>query len=126
MAITLPFLLILIDCYTHNFSKNKLKIYFIYIFIALFFVFYAVFINNGVATLEDGVLAGGSKPLLSCVKKAIEFGIDFYEAVKMASETPANSLGLKKGRIETGFDADLVILNDDLSVYKTIIGGKII
>ena len=45
MAITLPFLLILIDCYTHNFSKHKLKIYFIYIFIALFFIVAAVRIH---------------------------------------------------------------------------------
>lgn len=85
-----------------------------------------VIIKNGIATLCDGTLAGGSKPLLSCVKKAVEFGIDFYEAVKMATETPAKSLGLNKGKIEIGYDADLVILNDDFSVYKTIIGGKII
>jgi N-acetylglucosamine-6-phosphate deacetylase len=85
-----------------------------------------VIVKNKVAILEDGNLAGGSLPLLNCVKKAVEFGIDFYEAVKMASETPAKSLGLNKGKIEKGYDADLVILNDDFSVYKTIIGGKII
>lgn len=84
-----------------------------------------VIMKNGVATLEDGTLAGGSQPLLFGVKKAVEFGIDFYEAVKMATETPAKSLGLNKGKIEIGYDADLVILNDDFTVYKTIIGGKI-
>lgn len=85
-----------------------------------------VIIKDGIATLQDGTLAGGSKPLLFGVKKAVEFGIDFYDAVKMATETPAKSLGLNKGKIEVGYDADLVILNDDFSVYKTIIGGKII
>lgn len=84
-----------------------------------------VLINDGIATLCDGTLAGGSQPLLYCVKKAVEFGIDFYDAVKMASETPAKSLGLNKGKIEIGYDADLVILNDDFSVYITIIGGNI-
>lgn len=83
-----------------------------------------VYMKDGVATLEDGTLAGGSQPLLYGVKKAVEFGIDFYEAVKMATETPATSLGLNKGKVEIGYDADLLILNDDLTVYKTIIGGK--
>lgn len=85
-----------------------------------------VIMKDGVARLEEGNLAGGSQPLLYGVKKAVEFGIDFYDAVKMASETPAKSLGLNKGKIEIGYDADLVILNDDFSVYKTIVGGKII
>ncbi|MBO5913393.1 MAG: N-acetylglucosamine-6-phosphate deacetylase [Clostridia bacterium] len=85
-----------------------------------------VYMQNGVATLKDGTLAGGSQPLLFGVKKAVEFGIDFYEAVKMATETPANSIGLNKGRVEEGFDADLLVLNDDLSIDKVIIGGKTI
>ncbi len=84
-----------------------------------------VYMTDGVATLEDGTLAGGSQPLLYGVKKAVEFGIDFYEAVKMATETPANSIGLNKGRVEEGFDADLLILNDDLSCNTVIIGGEI-
>ncbi len=85
-----------------------------------------VYMRDGVATLEDGTLAGGSQPLLFGVKKAVEFGIDFYEAVKMATETPANSLGLNKGRVEEGFDADLVILNDDMSIDTVVIGGEIV
>lgn len=84
-----------------------------------------VYMTNGVATLKDGTLAGGSQPLMFGVKKAVEFGIDFYEAVKMATETPANSIGLNKGRVKEGFDADLLILNDDMSIDTVIIGGEI-
>lgn len=83
-----------------------------------------VFMKDGALTLEDGILAGGSQPLLQCVKKAVEFGVPFYDAVKMATETPAKSLGLNKGQIRQGFDADLIILNDDFSVDKVIIAGK--
>lgn len=85
-----------------------------------------VYMTDGVATLKDGTLAGGSQPLLFGVKKAVEFGIDFYEAVKMATETPATSLGLNKGRVEEGFDADLIVLNSDLTPHTVIIGGKAI
>lgn len=84
-----------------------------------------VLMNNGALTLEDGTLAGGSQPLLQCVKTAVSFGIDFYEAVKMASETPAKRFGLNKGKIEEGYDADIVIINDDLTVSDVIINGKL-
>ena len=85
----------------------------------------AVIMNDGALTLEDGTLAGGSQPLLQCVKTAVSFGIDFYEAVKMASETPAKRFGLNKGKIEKSYDADIVIINDDFSVSDVIIGGKL-
>ncbi len=84
----------------------------------------SVFMKNQKLTLADGTLAGGSVPLLECVKTAVSFGIDFYSAIKMASETPAKMLGINKGQIKEGFDADLVILNDDFSVDTVIIGGK--
>ncbi len=83
-----------------------------------------VFMKSKKLTLSDGTLAGGSVPLLECVKTAVSFGIDFYSAVKMASETPAKMLKINKGKIQPGYDADLLILNDDLSVNKTIINGK--
>jgi len=43
----------------------------------------------------------------------------------MATETPAKLLGVNKGRIAEGFDADLVILNNDLSVNTVIIAGEV-
>ena len=85
----------------------------------------AVIMNDGALTLEDGTLAGGSQPLLQCIKTAVSFGIDFYEAVKMASETPAKRFGLNKGKIEKGYDADIVIINDDFTVSDVIINGKL-
>lgn len=88
---------------------------------------YDVVMKNGVATLTDGeTLAGGSASLLHAVQFACSIGIDFYEAVKMASETPSRLLGLKKGRIEAGYDADLVLLEKDGSVAATIIGGEVV
>ena len=82
-------------------------------------------LQNGVAKLESGVLAGSSTSLFGCVKKAVEFGIPFDTAVKMASENPARLLGVKKGKIEEGYDADLLVPSDDLEIENVIIGGKL-
>lgn len=83
-----------------------------------------VYVKNGEARLEDGTIAGSGSTLLDCVKKAVEFGIPFEDAVYMATETPAQLFGLNKGRIAEGFDADLLILNDDMSIDTVIIAGK--
>ncbi len=87
---------------------------------------YDVYLKNGEARLKEGNLAGGYISLLGAVKTAVSFGIDFYEAVKMASQTPSELLGLNKGVIKEGFDADLVILDDDMNVLKTIVGGEVV
>ena len=82
-----------------------------------------VFLKEGAARLADGTIAGSSATLLDCVKTAISFGIPFDDAVKMASETPANMLGIKKGRIEKGYDADLLIVDKELGIKTVVIGG---
>ena len=54
-------------------------------------------------------LAGSTSTLFDCVKTAISFGISEVDAVKMASENPARLMGLNKGKIEVGYDADFII-----------------
>ncbi len=84
-----------------------------------------VILKDGAARLTDGTIAGSSATLLECVKTAVSFGIPFNDAVKMASETPANMLGVNKGKIKAGYDADLLIVDDDINLKTVIIGGKI-
>ena len=43
----------------------------------------------------------------------------------MATETPASCLGDKKGKIKIGYDADLLIVNDDMEIENVIIKGKL-
>ena len=62
--------------------------------------------------------------LLGCVKKAIEFGIPEDDAFCMASRTPADLMGLNKGRIEVGFDADFGIYDNELNLKMCVVGGK--
>ena len=84
-----------------------------------------VILKDGAARLQDGTIAGSSATLLDCVKTAVKFGIPFEDAVKMASETPANMLGIKKGRIEKGYDADLLIVDNEINIKTVIMGGKV-
>lgn len=79
-----------------------------------------IIVSNAVARTESGALAGSTTTLLGCVEKAIEFGISAADAYRMASRTPAELMGLKKGRIELGFDADFIVTTPDYKFIRTL------
>jgi len=70
---------------------------------------------------SPGGLAGSGLTMNIAVKNAVEIlGLDLPSAVRMASANPANVLGLKnKGRIEEGFDADWILMNEDYEIINT-------
>ncbi len=84
----------------------------------------AVTLKDGVARLADGTLAGSSSTLWQCVKTAVRFGIPFDDAVRMATATPAEMLGIRKGKIEPGYDADLLLLDEAAEIDRVMIGGE--
>lgn len=84
-----------------------------------------VVLRDGIARLTDGTIAGSCATLWNCVRTAAAAGIPFNDAVKMATDTPAQLLGIHKGRIAPGYDADLLLLNDTGEVETVIIGGEI-
>ena len=53
-------------------------------------------------------------------------GLDLTEAVKLVSSHPAKVLGIdnRKGLLATGYDADFVILDNELNVVQTWISGQ--
>jgi N-acetylglucosamine-6-phosphate deacetylase len=65
--------------------------------------------------------------LLKAVQNCVEYAdISLAEAINMASLYPALLLGeAKKGKIEKGYDADMVIFNDQFEVKGTIFKGII-
>ena len=82
-------------------------------------------VKDGVALTDYGKIAGSTSSLLHCVKTAISFGIPEKTAVKMATENPAKHMGLtSKGKIEVGFDADFIIVDDDFNLVKAIARGE--
>ena len=85
-----------------------------------------IVVKDKVARLKDGkTIAGSAYTLFDCVKSAISFGIPKDEAFKMASETPAKLMGLNKGVIKEGYDCDLIVVNDDITLDTVIIKGKL-
>ena len=80
-----------------------------------------IIVKDGVARIEAGNLAGSTTPLFGCVKKAIEFGIPKADALKMASATPAACLGLKKGQMRVGYDAEFILCDSEMNLIRSII-----
>ena len=84
-----------------------------------------VYVKDAVARIENGAIAGSTSNLFMCVKKAIEFGIPEEDAFKMASLTPAEMLNMKKGKIEAGYDAEFIAVDDNLELKMCIIRGEL-
>ena len=83
------------------------------------------YIKDGVIRNENGNLAGSASNLYMDVKKAIEFGIPREDAFYMASTTPAEYMGINKGQIREGYDADFLVVDTDNTLLTTVIGGEI-
>lgn len=87
------------------------------------------FISKGIeCRLPDGTIAGSvlklNKGIMNFYKNT---DVPLWECVNCASLNPAAAIGIDKykGSIEPGKDADIIILDDEFNVLKTIIGGEI-
>lgn len=80
-------------------------------------------------TLPDGTLAGSAITINQAVQYIVEHcHVPIEEAIYMATEAPIRHLKTseKVGKVKAGYQADLAILNDDLSVKETVINGEIV
>jgi len=89
-----------------------------------------VIVEDGVAMLPDRTaFACSITPLDIMVRNVIEMlGLSMEQAVQLITRNPARVLGIeaRKGTIERGKDADLVIFDDQIQVQMTIVGGEIV
>ncbi|ODS80659.1 MAG: N-acetylglucosamine-6-phosphate deacetylase [Cytophagaceae bacterium SCN 52-12] len=89
-----------------------------------------VIVEDGVAKLPDRTSFAGSVATFDrLVRNMIRLGgVNLREAVRMASTTPARIMGVldRKGTIQAGKDADIVIFDNDIHIKHTIVGGKLI
>jgi N-acetylglucosamine-6-phosphate deacetylase len=85
-------------------------------------------VENGVArNLENTGFASSTVRMIDLVRNAVRtLGLDLEAAVRRASLIPAKIAGVldRKGTLEVGKDADLVLLTPDLEVKATYVRGE--
>ena len=75
---------------------------------------------------SDNAIAGSALTMVDSVRNIVSYGFHVEQAVHMASTNPARIMKQDHlGVIAPGYDADIVILSEKLSVLYTIIQGKI-
>ncbi len=84
--------------------------------------------RDNICRLEDGTIAGSVLKLNQGVKNVYEnSNIPLWECFNCASLNPANAIGIgdKKGSLEVGKDADIIVCNENFEIMKTVIRGEI-
>jgi N-acetylglucosamine-6-phosphate deacetylase len=79
------------------------------------------------AYVQGGTLAGSVATMNFDINNMVQHvGCSLFEAVKMASLNPALLIGIadRKGSLEPDKDADLVVIDDDVNVYLTMVKGQ--
>ena len=89
-----------------------------------------VIIEDGVCKLADhSALAGSVATMDRLIRTVVQKAeIPLEDAVRMASETPARIMGVydRKGSLQKGKDADILVLDEDLNVRAVWAMGKLV
>ncbi len=88
-----------------------------------------VLVKDGAARLLDGTLAGSTATMPHCVcTMHRDAGVPLHQALQMASLNPARVIGADKvtGSLQLGKKADLVVIDEDVNVYLTMVNGEIV
>lgn len=88
----------------------------------------AVKVSSGVCRSLEGSLAGSTLSQDRALQNIVRWtGMPLEEAIWMLSRNPADSIGVAgfKGSVRAGCDADLVLLDDDLTVQATFCEGTL-
>ncbi|MBQ6875240.1 MAG: N-acetylglucosamine-6-phosphate deacetylase [Lachnospiraceae bacterium] len=86
----------------------------------------AFIIEDGVCKLRDRSAFAGSIATSDCLIRVMtrEVGVDMATAVKMITKVPAEILGLNKGTLEAGKDADIVVFDNDVKIREVFVCGN--
>ena len=90
------------------------------------------YIKDGAMWLDVGKpterLAGAIITLIDGVRNVMDWGFSLEDALTMATLTPAQNLGVEDwiGSIAPGKGADVVIVDENLTVQKVILRGVVV
>ena len=79
-------------------------------------------------SLDTGSIAGSAMAFNEDVRNMVKrVGVPLPWAIQMASFNPARALGLEahKGSLEVGKDADLIVMDEEVNVYLTMVRGRV-
>jgi len=91
--------------------------------------------KDGIARLaqmgdeQDGSISSSCFPLKKGVQNIInEVGLSIKDAFRLGSLNPATAAGLENelGSLRPGKRADLIIIDEDINLFMTMVGGKIV
>ena len=87
-----------------------------------------VLVTGGIARLRDGVTIAGSTITLDAALRrgVLDVGLPITDVVTALTETPARTIGRSHdlGRLNVGYIADAVLLNNQLRVTRVFVAGK--
>jgi N-acetylglucosamine-6-phosphate deacetylase len=85
----------------------------------------SVEVKKGKALLADGTLAGSVLKMNEALENMTKYtSMTFIDVVHAVTKIPAQKLGIQKGELKHGYDADIVIFDDNFSIMSTYIKGK--
>lgn len=88
-----------------------------------------VYEDNVMKLADRSCLAGSAATTDMLVRNMYkEVGVPICDAVKMASSTPAKVIGIdnQKGYIREGYDADILLFDDNINIKNVMVMGKFI
>ncbi|WP_373031970.1 N-acetylglucosamine-6-phosphate deacetylase [Sulfurovum sp.] len=86
----------------------------------------SVEVNKGKAVLEDGTLAGSVLKMNDALSNMrTHTSMSLVEIVNSVTKIPARKLGIHKGELREGYDADIVIFDENFSIMSTIVSGEV-
>jgi N-acetylglucosamine-6-phosphate deacetylase len=81
-------------------------------------------VAHGRVELADGTLAGSVLTMDGAVRNLVAAGASVAQAVHAATRAPAALVGVAElGVLEVGGRADVAVLDDELRVLRTLVGG---
>jgi N-acetylglucosamine-6-phosphate deacetylase len=86
-----------------------------------------VSVSGGVVRRDDGTLASSVLTMDQAFRKLIELGVGPIEAVRATSGSAATLVGRPElGALTPGTPADIVVLDEDYRVVRTLVGGAVL
>ena len=88
-----------------------------------------VHVAEGIARTSSGSLAGSTLTLDKAVRNVMQFaGVSLNQALAMASRVPAEAMRWsgRKGVLEPGADADVILFDASLNIRASIVAGNLV